>query len=776
MKRPASKIRRIGWRVAFLFIAACLAGPALAQQERMEGKNALEYVRALTQERFASRDAGFEGGRLAGDYIAARFKAWGLEPAGTDGYFQDFKKPVFHVDAAELTISGEKWMRTLNYDEEWRVAQHSGSAEVRGELVFAGYGICSEKAGWNDFAGLDLKGKVVVFIQYGAPEFLAGKLGPEETMPGAKLARAYELGARAALLLNEPVDVRSMFNSYPHAAYVMLESSNTNPGLAVAGLNADAAKAIFRDSGIDLYTRVQKLRKDQKPVSMPLGIMADLKVKTSDDPQASPRNVLARITGSDPVLKNEYIIIGAHYDHLGDQPDGRLNPGADDNASGTSVIMELARVMKAGKARPKRTVIFALWDGEEQGLWGSVYYCAHPIYPLNRTIINLNLDMVGHGDGGLQFRGAYYGPAIWDLLQKTLPAEALKGVVPTRGGPGGSDHTPFLAAGIPAFFIQTTGPHFGRHDVGDKFDLVDPVLLERSGVFVKAVVDVLADDRSLKAEPAAREINLLRSSSLVDLKPRRISDLLKEAETVEYPDLDFALVGLEGGTPLELVKSLVDTTTAVKGSKKAILYEPPVGYNRQTYGARFGVLPGITDLAALAGRDDLLKIMGKAGLGFITIKDEDIARNEEETRRIMTAANEIGVLVIARVQPSNIGRVLEWSRRPGILVGDAPDDELTRKLKEHGWRLALDWQDGLTPEAYAGMYRQTTKTLGPMSVLAQAKYYGLQGFSPSLVRLASMLAPEELSERQVMTGGLDDFGQNFIQLLWMVAPRSNDNN
>lgn len=767
MSRSNSRLMMIA---VLLIIASVLAAPLAAQdQARISGRNALEYDRVLTQEKFASRNAGFEGGKLASAWIADQFKAWGLEPAGTNGYFQDFTDPIFHVDAATLKFGCPLWNRVLNYEEEWNVAKNSGSAEVNGEIIFVGYGISDEKAGWNDYAGLDLKGKVVAMIPYGMPAFLYGKVDDEKSMPEAKIAKAYELGARAVLLLDTPKDFLEAIKRYPFPTGADL-GPDAKPDMAVVGLNYDATKALFRDSGIELVMRTKQMEKDHKSISMPLGIRAELNVKTTSSREGHMRNVLAKITGSDPVLKNEYIVIGAHYDHLGNHPDGRMNPGADDNASGTAVVMELARAMKAGKDRPKRTVIFALWDGEEQGLFGSSYYVTHPVHPIDKTIVNLNLDMVAHGDGGLQYRGVYYGTAIWDLLKKNLPADIMKDVVPSRGGPGGSDHSGFLAMGVPGFFIATSGQHYGRHDVGDKFDLVDPALLEKSGNLVKASVDILANSREIKNDPQGKALNLLRSSTLVDLTPRRASDVVKDLEPIEYPDLDFTLAGLEGRTALDLVKSFYGTQAVVNGSKKAVLYKRSNGYGRSPYGPRVGIMPGITDLSALEGHDDVLKLLGRAGLGFITVRDEDLARNEEETRRMVAAANATGVLVIARLQPANAAKVLDWATQPGLLFGGMPDEAMVGKLQMHQWRLALEWKAGMTPEAYAGIYQQAVKSLGPRQVLAQAEGYSLKGFSPALIKLASLIGPKNWGIMEISSGGLDSLGQNFLTTLMYLRP------
>ena len=739
-------------------------------QAALSGKNAAEYVRILTAPDFQARKGGLEGGLKASAWIADQFKAWGLVPAGHNGYFQDFKKPVFHISAAALSIDQGKKKRTLAYDEEWRVQEFSGSGDIRGELVFAGYGVVLEKDNWNELEGLVIKDKIVLFIGYGSPSFLAGKAG-SEALPEAKIARAYELGARAVIMVNAPRDILSSLNRYPFPAMAMLAKDKYRTDMVVAGINDDAVKFIFKDSGIDLWTRIQRMEREKKSASMSLGIQAELKVETTYQPEAPLRNVLAKIEGNDRQLKNEFIIVGAHLDGLGLSPENRLNPGADDNASGTAVVMEVARAMKAAKARPKRTVVFALWDGEEQGLWGSIQYCQNPTFPLDKTMLNLNLDMVGNGDGRLSFRGIYYAPEIWEMLKNGLSTDIIKDVVPARGGPGGSDHTPFLAKGIPGFFIQTTGDHYGRHDVGDKYELVDPTLLEKAAVFVRASLGVLTEAKGLKALPAREEMNILRSATIVDLSPRAPGELVKTAAPVDFFDLDFALVSLAGESALDLARNLFETTSTVRASKNVIFYQPPsLAQPSQRFGEKIGVLAGITDIGKLAGHDFVLKMMGRSGLGFVAVRDKDFAEGAA-LEKLIKAANDEGVLVIARLgDADNIKKILAMSSRPGLLVTEIPDGEILKALKQKRWRLALEWKSEMSAESYAAKFQSALKELGPGSMLIDKENLPLKGFPPEFLKLVTLTKPKEMNEGQMMSGGMDELGQNFLNLLREIRP------
>ena len=684
----------------------------------VSGQEAAAYVKVLTSDDFQGRRSGLPGGLKASQWIADQFKKWGLEPAGSNGYFQDFKKPVFQVEEAALAIDNGKKKRTFAYDDEWRIQQYSGSAAVRGELVFAGYGIVSDKDKWNEYEGLSLKDKVVLMIGYGAPSFLAAKIGIEG-MPEAKIETASKLGAKAIIFVDPPGDIfQSMRYSFP--SFVMIPKEKYKPDMVLAGANENVTKFIFRESGIDLRTRVQRLEREQKPASAALGVTVELAAKTTNIPEGPMRNVLAKIQGTDKALKNQYVIVGAHLDHLGYSPEGEVYPGADDNASGTAVIMEVARVMKVNKIKPRRTIIFALWDGEEQGLFGSLYYCDNPIYPLDKTIVNLNLDMVGHGDGKLSFRGIYYGPEIWDILKASLPQDVVKDIVTSRGGPGGSDHTPFLAKGVPGFFLQTAGDHYGRHNVGDKFDLIDPVLLEKAAVFTQDSLSILADKQGFVIPPYREELDILKSSTIVGLKPWDMSELVEKAAAVDFFDLDFALVSVPGDSPLALARGLVELAGKVKSAKNIVLYQPPSPNQMpmRTGGDKITIFPGLTDLSRLGGELSLLKLMAKSGLGYVMVKDGDI-KDTPEFKELVRDCNEEGVLLIFKTSdPLKIKSILGLGTRPSLLIAEKLEGDILNSLKEKRWRVALGWPQGLPIEDFQKRLEGVRQAMAPDLVLS----------------------------------------------------------
>jgi hypothetical protein len=191
----------------------------------------------------------------------------------------------------------------------------------------------------------------------------------------------------------------------------------------------------------------------------------------------------------------------------------------------------------------------------------------------------------------------------------------------------------------------------------------------------------------------------------------------------------------------------------------------------QRFGDRIGVLPGVTDLASFGGEDPVLRMMGKTGLGYIIVRDKDFARGDEEVRRMTAAANSEGVLVIAwETEAAQAAKLIEWSTRPGLWVSGNPDADVLKKMAVKRWRFALNWKAGSPAEDYAASFRKLKESAAGLRFLIGVPGPALEGFSPDLLKLAGLLAPKEMNEAQMMSGGLDELGQNFITLLREVRP------
>ena len=476
-------------------VSACLlVSPLPAQTKKVpfDGQVALEYVKVLASDAMLGRKSGEPSGQRAAEYIAAKLKDWGLEPAGPKGGFlQDLTYEYYEVErGTALAVVAHNKTREFVYGEDWRQSRFSGSALLGAGVVFVGYGLSVPQKQYDDYADVDVKGKLVLFST-DSPRRFKDTI-KEEAELQARVKAAQDHGALGVLMFrSEQLTTTGGFSRGG------LKKDIYRPNFMILSLESKVVDFIFKWQKADPRYFFQQIELTGKPQSYDLGVQGLVNLQADFDEKRPTQNVLAKIGGSDPKLKNEYVIVGAHMDHLGVDMTGDILNGADDNASGTAVVMEAARVMKLNRFKPKRTVIFALWGAEEEGLLGSKYYTENPVYPLDKTAANINLDMEGHGTGKVAVGGSYYAPETWDILKTRLPKDLMDNVIPGRGGPGGSDHSHFLYNGVPAFIVMTDGPHFKTNRVGDVSDLIKPDILRNAGLFTMAAKEKLAQTKGL---------------------------------------------------------------------------------------------------------------------------------------------------------------------------------------------------------------------------------------------------------------------------------------
>ena len=436
-------------------------------------------LRALASEEFQGRGPGTEGIDLAADHIRGVFREAGLESGTADGsYFQPFSIAMGSgVDAAgtRLVLYGaDGAKRALELGADYQPLTFGGSGAVGAELVFAGYGITAPDLGYDDYAGLDVTGKIAVVLRK-EPR----RADPESPFNGAKTSRfsyiqtklraARDAGAGAVLLVNDADavaadgDVLSAAGAFGGAAFELPFGQITR-SLADELL---AARPIATKSGLQLASLdavEETIDAALAPVGGPLAFTADLDFQFRRR-EAGVKNVVGVIEGEGP-LAGETVVFGAHYDHLGFGGRGSRAPGsnevhngADDNASGTSLLMELARrygALAAAGKKPARRLVFIAFSAEERGLLGSKHYVnTEPLFPLEGTRAMLNFDMVGRsGENAFQLHGMSSSPAFPALVDA---AAARTGVVVDRvdGVLAASDHWDFVQKQIPSFHFFT---------------------------------------------------------------------------------------------------------------------------------------------------------------------------------------------------------------------------------------------------------------------------------------------------------------------------------
>jgi Iap family predicted aminopeptidase len=439
-----TRVNRPPGVLAVLLLVLLASQPALgAEIVAPSATSLLQDVHALTAPGMDGRGSGTPGGERAAKYLARALAAAGYRPGGDGGtFFQSFP-----VDTAPALGSGNALGQPgapgFAIGRDWMPHGGAPSADVTGDVVFVGHGLSAPEAGRDDWSGADARGRIALAL-----DDVPAHLGPVSRLDRLIAARRH--GAAALLLVNETLPT--------------LASTATAVDLPSATITPAVADALLAPSGrpvADLAADGARARTVGGPVSLRIAVGRR---------ERRAANVIGILPGRDPALAGEAVVIGAHYDHLGFVK-GAVHPGADDNASGAAVALGLARALAAAGGAP-RTVVIALFAGEEIGLLGSRRYVRHPAFPLARTVAMVNFDMVGRlRDGRLTVGGVDSGVGLARALGAP-DASPVAGLV-TRGSPyGPSDHSAFYGAGVPVLFFHT-GTHEDYHRPGDTADKID---------------------------------------------------------------------------------------------------------------------------------------------------------------------------------------------------------------------------------------------------------------------------------------------------------------
>lgn len=725
-------------------------------EEKLSGHKVLQHIKILSSDEFQGRKSGLAGGEKASSWIAERFKEWGITPASDKGYFQDFENPFFNVDGdVSLKIINLAKKRTFYYDDDWRVIPFSGSGKINAELVFAGYGIISEKNRWNEYENISVKDKIVLVVN-GYPPFLEGKIGGESQI-GAKVENAYKNGAKGIIFVYKPGET-------PQRVRLSIPPEKFKRNFIAIFATENVLNFIFSQVPTDFRYLMQVIDRERKVASIPLSVRVEISAKTTVDLKRKMRNVIAKIDGADSVLKNEFVIIGAHMDHLGISPTGEVYNGANDNASGTAVVMEIARVMKAENIKPKRTIIFALWGGEEQGLLGSRYYSEHPLFPIEKTVAYFNLDMVGHGDGRINFPGIYYGPEIWNVLKEKLPDRIRKDIITSRGGPGGSDHTSFLVKGVPGFGIMTSGYHFKYHQTRDDFDLIKPDILEKVANFLYDSLKIIANEENLKIPELREELYILRSSAVAGFLEKDISLIIDESSSVEFFDLDIGFLPLKGDSINDITNILAETTDKIEQSKNISILSSPSQFQTNSRMGKLSILLGIEDISGILRDIRILKLLSMGGLGYVVLKDNDF-ENPSELKKAIKVLNDSGILIFVNSSISDhMKGIIEGSTKPGVIISSSLDPEIQKLVKEKKWKVGIPWKKELSPEEFLKVLDTFKDGLGYENIIIFKEDLTFTNPGNEFLVMISLLKGKNL-KREEINGML---GQGVIDLLYQV--------
>jgi hypothetical protein len=453
----------------------------------------VDQVKVLAAPEMDGRRAGTPGADRAAAHVAAEFQRAGLAPGGEAGsYFQSLDVPTgIRLGAPNTMALVGPGGRALALAGDFVPLAVSADGRVEGPVVFAGYGITAPDLGYDDYAGLDVRGAVVVVLE-GTPggegaQALRNPDAYHHGDRGHKVINAREHGARAAVLVAHP----SSSDTLP-----ALRGLSQPLGALAVAVTRPAADALLRPAGRRLAEAAAGIDRAGRPASFAVpGAIVRLEIALVRE-RAAARNVVGVLAGTDPRVSHEAIVVGAHYDHLGRGGEGSLAPeavgrihhGADDNASGTAAVIALARAFAAAGGAP-RTLVFVAFTGEELGLLGSTHYVRHAAHPVERTILMVNLDMVGRlRDGRLYVAGVDSGSGLRALVTAQAGGLDLK----LRGDPyAPSDHTAFYQAGRPVLFFFT-GAHADYHRPSDTWDRIDGAGLQAVASLVAGLVRAVA--------------------------------------------------------------------------------------------------------------------------------------------------------------------------------------------------------------------------------------------------------------------------------------------
>jgi len=453
--------------------AALLSAAAVDLRKAEAAISSLElyqWVKTLSDKPFAGRLSGHPGYTAAANWAAAKMKEFGLKPIDAkNGYLQPFPSPVTVIESGGLQADLWKIEQGKEVPAGTLTAEamtdffplvFSDSAEVTADLVFCGWGINAPDLGYDDFAGVDVKGKYVVCFR-GTPDRDRRWQYHDEHRTRMKVAMSK--GAKGLVYIYPEINVHPNGDLTPNFTPMMISDAFADKILAAQKFTCAQLK---RD--LQIY---------KKPLSFPIQARFRYKVKTRHDAKAVTYNIAGWIEGSDPKLRNEAVILGGHFDGVGEHM-GFFCPGANDNASGSAILLGVAKALGKLPARPKRSIMVVLFAAEEKGMLGSDYFAKNLPAPLTKMIAMFNFDMAGAGDRV----SAAVSPAPADLKATLLAADEssklIEGTWP-MGPPGvrGGDVTAFYNMGVPCLYFMTNGPFPEYHRTGDSIYRVNPDIM-----------------------------------------------------------------------------------------------------------------------------------------------------------------------------------------------------------------------------------------------------------------------------------------------------------
>jgi hypothetical protein len=490
---PIKKSIKISWLLSLLFVLTVWS-PASLQMDIQDkpgvqkmsqddqSRKLLDYIKVLTSESYGGRLTGTPEYRACADWVSSQFKKWGIQPAGQgSSYLRPFPSPYTLVlSPGEVSLRRGNGKQTYVYEKDYFPGSNSAGGRIEAEVVYVGYGITAPELGYDDYQGIDVKGKIIL-MEREVP------LSPEE--------------APAEVFLKwKPYSYHQykMKNAAAHGAKGLLYNyltTNTNTpyidGFLFSQIAPHVTEDLFAGSGKTPEQTRGLIQKTLRPQSFPTGKICVIENKTEHHPEGIGYNVVGVIEGTDPKLKQEFILVGGHLDHVGRAP--LLMPGANDNASGIAVMLGIAEALAKSPAKTKRSIMFIGIGGEELGLLGSLAYLSAPVVPLEKTKAFINMDSVGCGNV-LHAEAAENYPEFWQFIKSandTFVHRTIRTSYTRNLGRPRTDAWVFMEKGIPSISFSTSGGPSYAHTTKDTVETITPeILVDLARVLTVAVLEM----------------------------------------------------------------------------------------------------------------------------------------------------------------------------------------------------------------------------------------------------------------------------------------------
>lgn len=508
--------------ITLFCVAVSVAAVAQKKELQTITENDLRaHLEFIASDNMRGRDFFTEvpGLDLAADYLKSQCLKMGLAP-GVEGYFQNVEMQAVKPDMDQtvfrlIDASGNVSYETKNI---FSLGGPPKSDTISGEVVFAGYGWYNEETKYNDTKDLDLKGKIVLVMTRTLEQVKEGK-SPDMDTEMRKMARALMGGAKAVILVNDPMNPNTEYiesiRKYATGGNLSLKGKRGSLILPIKLIfgTEELGNKIVEAAGETLAGLQQEINKSKSPKSFAVkNLKTEVNLVKSTELIVG-KNVIAVVKGSDPELKNECIVFSAHYDHLGTDGKGGIYNGADDNGSGTVALLEIAEAFQSMEKKPKRSIVFVWVTGEEKGLLGSDYYSQHPVFAMENTLVDINLDMVGRsaekeldsvavsskslaGTNGMYIISGRQSTELMNISDEVcedfglVPSDELTKAFLTR-----SDYYHFYKNGVPILGLST-GLHDDYHQITDEIDKIDFLKMKRVAQYAFSVAYKLANQKN----------------------------------------------------------------------------------------------------------------------------------------------------------------------------------------------------------------------------------------------------------------------------------------